>query len=144
MLKSKYCTKRRLTTRYPNKLPKSNVWAAISKGEKIFDKGTKWILGRESNLSFWNDNWAVKDPIRSLIEGPLIREEEHLKVKDVISGDGWNWTRVSMEIPDRIVQKTKATPFSLTTRGKDRLAWKASNNGDFELKSAYQKPQMGM
>lgn len=59
-------------------------------------------------------------------------------MKDVISGDGWNWSRVSMEIPDRIVQKIKATPFSLTARGEDRLAWKASNNGDFELKSAYQ------
>ncbi|XP_065616028.1 uncharacterized protein LOC136061748 [Quercus suber] len=52
VLKSKYCTRRRLTARNPNKLPKSNVWAAISKGEKIFEKGTKWILGRESNLSF--------------------------------------------------------------------------------------------
>lgn len=71
MLKSKYFTRRRLIARNPNKLPNSNVWAAMGKGEKIFKKGTKWILGRESKLNFWNDNWAIEGPIKSLIEGPL-------------------------------------------------------------------------
>ena len=35
----------------------SSVWKAIKEGESVFKKGTKWIAGRESNLSFWNDKW---------------------------------------------------------------------------------------
>ena len=34
-----------------------SVWKAIKEGESVFNKGTKWIAGRESNLSFWNDKW---------------------------------------------------------------------------------------
>ena len=35
----------------------STVWKGIKEGESVFNKGTKWIAGRESNLSFWNDKW---------------------------------------------------------------------------------------
>lgn len=59
-------------------------------------------------------------------------------MKDVNSGDEWNWSKVSMEILDRIVQKIKVTPFSFVAKGEDRLAWKALSHGDFELKSEYQ------
>ena len=67
MLSHKYITRRR---RPPNKFRScSPTWVAIEKGESIFNKGIKWIAGKDSSLSFWHDKWLSNDTIRSLIEG---------------------------------------------------------------------------
>ena len=88
VLGSKYCTSWRLNARDKDKLPCSRVWQAIQKGSKVFNKGISWIPGRNSNLSLWYDNWATKDPLRALIQGPLVEEEERLRVKDVFGSHG--------------------------------------------------------
>ena len=75
----------------PTKLPCSRVWFAMRKGEDIFRKGVSWMVGRDSELSFWHDNWFSIGPIRSLVQGPLSIEEENLRVKEVVSADGWDW-----------------------------------------------------
>ncbi|KAK4566291.1 hypothetical protein RGQ29_002508 [Quercus rubra] len=62
----------------PSKRAKSRIWAAVTKGIRVCEKGTKWSIGSNSNLSFWNDKWLNTGTIRSLIEGPLIRGEEEL------------------------------------------------------------------
>ena len=48
-------------------------------------------MGRDSELSFWHDNWCSVGPIKSLVQGPLSIEEENLRVKEVVSADGWDW-----------------------------------------------------
>ena len=58
VLKRKYCTTRRLNSSNKEKLPCSRVWKAMSKGEKVFNKGIRWIPGRNSTLSLWYDNWC--------------------------------------------------------------------------------------
>lgn len=65
--------------------PCSPTWSAIQKGEKVFNKGIKWIVGRENNLSLWHDKWMDKGTLRSQIVGPLNRGEEGALVKDVDS-----------------------------------------------------------
>lgn len=47
VLKKKYWT--RSSNR---KGPRSIIWTAIEKGKKICEKGSKWILGNDSLLSF--------------------------------------------------------------------------------------------
>ena len=49
------------------------------------------MVGRDSELSFWHDNWFSVGPLRSLVQGPLSIEEENLRVKEVVSTDGWDW-----------------------------------------------------
>lgn len=110
----------------------------MKKGEDIFRKGTRWILGRDSHLIFWFDNWCSVGPLRRLVQGPLAMEEENLRVKEVVSANGWDWSKISIPIPDSVSIKLKATLVSLAARGQDKLAWGMSTHGDFELKSAYQ------
>ena len=42
-----------------------------------------------------------------------------------------------MEMPSNITRVIQATPIPLATRTKDKMAWKLSPKGDFDLKSAY-------
>lgn len=92
------------------------------------------MLGRESNLNFWEDNWL---PICGSVQGPLPLQEASLQVKDVFLTNGWNWEAISMALPSHILSKLKATLISMATRGEDRLVWAVSAGGNFDLKSAY-------
>lgn len=69
VLSHKYITRRRWP---PNKFRScSPTWAEIKRGEPMFNKGIKWIAGKDSSLSFWHDKWLSDGTIRSLIEGTL-------------------------------------------------------------------------
>lgn len=64
-------------------------------------------------------------------------EEEKLKVKEVVTINGWDWSKISIPMLDNVSTKLKATLVSLAARGQDRLTWGMSTHGGFELKSAY-------
>lgn len=49
----------------------------------MFNKGIRWIPGRNSSLNLWHDKWMPNGRLRDLIQGPLTIEDESLKVKDV-------------------------------------------------------------
>ena len=85
VLKMKYGTRQRINSRNYAGLPGSPIWKGLIKGEGVFRKGIKWILGHESNLSFWSDSWSNLGPIRHAIHGFLTQATTNLKVKDVIS-----------------------------------------------------------
>ncbi|KAK9986020.1 hypothetical protein SO802_030971 [Lithocarpus litseifolius] len=76
VLRRKYCSRIRLCAANPNKLPCSSIWAAMKKGMDTFTKGSRWMVGRDSKLSFWYSNWLSKGPLRSLIQGPFPQEGE--------------------------------------------------------------------
>ena len=108
------------------------------RGEEIFKKGTKWLPGFESKLDFWNDNWTNHGPLRKIIQGPLPREAANLKIKEVVDYTGrWEWSLILMNFSEEVFNDIKAIPIPLSAKVKDRLAWKYSAKGDFELKSAY-------
>ena len=111
--------------------------AALKKGKTVFQKGMKWIVGMNSNLSFWHDKWLSDGTFRSLIVGPFQRGEDSLLLKDVIQYNFWDLARLSFTFPSALVQKIKATPFPLVATSVDRISWTFSPNGDFELKEAY-------
>ncbi|XP_030970452.1 uncharacterized protein LOC115990808 [Quercus lobata] len=112
----------------------------MRKGEDIFRKGVSWVAGRDSELSFWYDKWCSVRPIRSLVQGPLSVEEEKLGVKDVVSANGWNWSRISIPIQESISNILIATPVSLAAKGQDRLAYGSGGlirNGEDEWVCGY-------
>ncbi|KAK9988172.1 hypothetical protein SO802_028411 [Lithocarpus litseifolius] len=137
VLKGKYCSTRRVTSRNRDKLSCSRVWTAMKKGAVIFQKGVRWTCGRESNLDFWFDNWSKFGALRQIIQGPISSELMKLKVKDVVSANGWDWSITSFEFPDLVRQDLQAMPFAMASRGEDKLTWKESDNGMFNLGSAY-------
>lgn len=66
----------------------TRTWNAVSKGRDICLKGSKWTMGCNSPLSFWNDKWLNIGTMGSLIEGPLNRGESEVCIKDVITCNG--------------------------------------------------------
>ena len=67
----------------------------------------------------------------------MTMETANLRVKEVVSASGWNWSATSFEFPDFIKQELQAMPFALASRGEDKLTWKDSEHGIFNLGSAY-------
>lgn len=115
----------------------STVWSAMRKGESVFNKGTKWIAGSESWLSFWFDKWLDTGPIRGLISGPLNRGDDSLLLSDVVNKFGCNWNAISIPITRKLMLKIKAMPIPFSTSCPHHISWTSSSNGSFELKEAY-------
>ena len=114
VLSKKYHKQRRNFGTPARPSPCSPTWTALKKGKDIFIKGTKWIPGRESSLSLWFDKWMDKGTLRSLISGPLNKNEENLKIKNVAGFVGWNLENVLFFFPKSILLELKATPLSLS------------------------------
>ena len=121
----------------PSKGAKSRIWVAITKGSRVCEKGSKWSIGSNSNLSFWNDKWLNFGTIRSLIEGPLLRGEEELLVKDVMVNRSWDLNTLSFDFNDLIRRSILATPLRRISQREDQLCWISNSNGEFDSKNAY-------
>ena len=137
VLKYKYCTRQRINSRNEAKLPSSPTWKGLKIGEATFKKGLKWIPSHESNLDFWSDCWSNLGSIRALIQGPLPLDSVNLKLKDVISLRRWDWSKIPFNLPLKIKDEIQATPIPLIARNNDKLAWKYSPKGSFDIGSAY-------
>ena len=116
VLRLKYCTNQHLNSRNEVSLPCSRTWRSMKKGEAIFQKGITWVPWYESSLSFWHDRWSKVGIIRSIIQGPLTTISNGLKIKDVVSLDGWNWNLLQMEVPEEVRRKIQATPFPMCSK----------------------------
>ena len=137
VLEYKYCTRQWINSRNEAKLPSSPTWKGLKIGEATFEKGLKWILGHGSNLDFWSDCWSNLSSVRALIQGPLPLDSINLKLKDVISLRRWDWSKIPFNLPLKIKDEIQATPIPLIARNNDKLAWKYSPKGSFDIGSAY-------
>ena len=136
-MRKKYLNPRRISSNKENSLPSSQTCKVLKKGMDTFHKGTRWSLGRDNNLSVWHDSWTSHGSLRSLMHGPLTREEDDLKVRDLASVNGWNWEKISMVLPANVCREIQAMPQACVVNEEDKLIWAASPNGDFNLNSAY-------
>ncbi|KAL0007753.1 hypothetical protein SO802_009255 [Lithocarpus litseifolius] len=137
VLVKKYCLPRRLNNINADTLPCLATWKAIKKGMETFSKGSRWMVGRESNLKVWHSNWTSKGSLKNMIQGPLTWEANQLEIRDFLVDTSWDWSKIPFGLPLEIKQVIQATPISLIGRGKDVLAWSESPQGKFDLKSAY-------
>ena len=53
VLRKKYCSQRMINSANADKLQCSQIWKAIKKRRGIFNEGSMWTIGRDSNLRFW-------------------------------------------------------------------------------------------
>ncbi|XP_065622049.1 uncharacterized protein LOC111985840 [Quercus suber] len=56
-----------------------------------------------------------------VIQGPIPCESVDLKVRNVVSANGWDWSAISFELSDSIKLELEATPFVVASRGCDKL-----------------------
>ena len=135
MLAKKYLTPTRLSKKGRN-LPCSRIWTACKKGGPIYVKGLRWAVKNGLNVNFWLPNGTL----RSLIEGPLSRDEDKVMLHQCFDiGTGWNLQNNFFVLSDQILESMKATPFSCDsdTNAEDSLMWAYSKNGSFSLSSSY-------
>lgn len=137
VLKSKYCKPRRIGLLNRDKLPCSRIWPAMKKSSVIFSQGVGWTVCRHSSLNFWDDKWARCGVLKRTIQGPLPEGSSDLRIRDVVSENGWNWPFIPFDFPPSIKDKIQATLVAMSTGSNDKMMWKGSKNGNFDLKSAY-------
>lgn len=75
VLKKKYCSHRRRIASNANKLPCSPIWATMKRGMDTFNRGNRWMVGRDSKLNVWSSNWTKESPLRQLPKDPLLRKQ---------------------------------------------------------------------
>lgn len=127
-----------LSIKYRNpKRSGSNVWVGMKHGGSIFAQGIKWKVDANSNLNFWHDKWLLTGNVRSMIEGPLWRDEEYCLVRDMRNEGNWDFSRCSFDFPNKLTLLLKAITFPTNHWGEDKIVWASSLPGDFEQKSAY-------
>ena len=137
VLRFKYGSRQRLISRNEAKLPSSSTWKGLRKGMDVFKKGAKWVPGYESSLNFWSDCWLNSGPISASIHGPLPLDSVNLTLKDLRTPYGWNWAAIPFVFPPDIKVEIQAVAMPVTARSCDKLAWKFSAKGSFDMKSAY-------
>ena len=60
-----------------------------------------------------------------------------LRVKDVVSVGGWDWSKIPFVFPDPTKLELQAISVALASRGGDKLTWIDSEHGSFNIGSAY-------
>ena len=55
----------------------------------------------------------------------------------MLSPTGWNWSIIPFELPSEVKADIQDVPILLMARCSDKLAWKFSSKGDFDMRSAY-------
>ena len=137
MLTAKYLSPRRMTEE-GKKLPCSSCWAVCKKGGPVYVKGLKWSVKNGETVKVWADFWLPTGVLRSLIEGPLNRNEDAITVKQCFDHNyDWQGHCLSFVMPDHILNAIKETLMSCNQEAEDTLQWAFSKNGFFSLKSAY-------
>ena len=79
-------------------------------GTSVVEKGSKWVIGTNSNVSLRHDKCLNLGPMRKLVEGPLNQGEEDLCVNDIISNGTWDLNGLSFDFSSLIWLAIKSTP----------------------------------
>lgn len=110
--------------------PQSSVWSAVLKGTSVVEKGSKWVIGTNSNLSLRHDKCLNLGPMRKLIEGPLNRGEEDLCVNDITSNGTRDLNGFSFDFSSLIRFAIKSTPLKRVSVREDKLCWLSNLSRD--------------
>uniref|UniRef100_A0A803MRR9 Reverse transcriptase domain-containing protein n=1 Tax=Chenopodium quinoa TaxID=63459 RepID=A0A803MRR9_CHEQI len=89
----------------------SHLWKSMGKVWDIFKSCIQWGVGDGVDVFAWYDNWVGLGDLRSLIQGPLQREEEDIMLEECISnGQWWNFSKLSFVFPEDIVNICRSVP----------------------------------
>lgn len=93
------------------KKKRSSVSRALGKGCDLTRRGTVWIPHNELSINFWNDKSINYYALRSLIHGPLNRNNDSLMVADVwYFTERWKFENFEFVFSQQIKGLTRASP----------------------------------
>lgn len=79
-------------------------------------EGHRSVVHKGTKVYFFNHNWLpYYDTIRNMLQGPLLREEETLKINNINRNGNWDFSSLFMIFPKHIKDNNKTNPFSLRT-----------------------------
>ena len=121
MLVAKYLSPNRISE-VGRKLPCFSIWAACKKGGPAYVKGLKWSMRNGEKVKVWNYFWLSLGTLRTLIEGPLNRDENLITVKQCFDQNHeWQAQCLSFDLSEHILNAIKATPLSCSNEIEDSL-----------------------
>ena len=119
----------------------SNLWKGICSTWPVVQDNLIWRLGNGNSVSFWQDKWIpscsrLRDHLLQSVPAHLV----NVKVKDlVLNSGGWDWNSFQHLLPSRICSLIASFPPPSQQASADSLVWEPSGDGDFSVKSAYEK-----
>lgn len=84
------------------------------------------------------DDWTGLGSIKSTINGSLSWGEESLHVHQCIANGDWDFSKISLMLPDQVLEQIRSHAIQLNNVDQDCVAWKFSPKGEFNLMSAYE------
>lgn len=116
----------------------SKIWKSIGIGWPLLNENKVWAIGNGKHISFWFDNWLSIGCLRSLIHGPLRKEEQHITLENVGINGSWDLSHISYHLPDFIsVRIFELPPPSQTNDKNDHPLSSFVDNDKFSMNSAY-------
>ena len=99
---------------------------------------SKWSIGSNSQLSFWDDKWLDMGTIRECIEGPLHKGEADIRVCDIHSNGMWELHKLTFIFPPLLSQAIKATSIRTASSSVDHSSTHLSSpRREFDSNNAY-------
>jgi ribonuclease HI len=114
----------------------SSIWSGIKDELEVICDNSVWLVGDGSNINFWLDSWCG-DPLVDQLHIPAqFRNLLSAKVSDFIVNGQWSIpTQLSSMFSSlSSIISTVSIPMEST---QDTFIWKHTDNGDLELKQAY-------
>lgn len=114
----------------------SSIWSGIKDELEVIYDNSVWLVGDGSNINFWLDSWCG-DPLVDQLHIPAqFRNLLSAKVSDFIVNGQWSIpTQLSSMFSSlSSIISTVSIPMEST---QDTFIWKHTDNGDLELKQAY-------
>ncbi|KAF7843890.1 putative ribonuclease H protein [Senna tora] len=102
--------------------------------------GMEWRIGNGLMISFWSDCWVPNcNRLCDIVVAPIPNELLNAKVSDLVTPSGdWDWQPFDYLLLDYARWRIAAIFPPSNGMGQDRVAWKYSKDGGFNVKTAYQ------
>jgi hypothetical protein len=146
-LTAKYCPNGITSSPLPIHRGGSSNWRGLKLGHEVFRNGLRWVVNNGQHVSFWNDKWVGNQPLREVIQGPLVLEESNLRICDLIEGASfWDFSKLSVVLPPSICAQIQSIYLCTLSHLQDCIVCDTVD-GSFSLRKAYQlacKPSQSM
>ncbi|CAI9764307.1 unnamed protein product [Fraxinus pennsylvanica] len=112
----------------------SSIWRRMW---PFISGNSSWSIGNGRRVSFWFDNWLGTKPLINQITQPIPSSSHEWHVKDVLSGDTWDFRLLSDFLPDEVLDNLNLCCLPRDELEDDIRIWNLAGNGQFSLALAY-------
>lgn len=98
-----------------------------------------WVVGKGDKIQIWRDNWIPGKQTPPTFVGTQEETGSYEKVSDLIDAHSITWKVDVVRKLFNNADAEKILQIRLFATGDDRLVWTLTRNGQFTVRSAYNK-----